>query len=134
MNRILQFTISYLGLLPYIYFLSDLYLFKLIHPNIIINIQPTKAFLKKIGKIRTVFLDGNGNIIQEEPASNLMQNPINVMAWLIKNLKEKGISLKKGDRISLGSVGKLFPLKKETSYTYVLKGFDKELSLNISIN
>ena len=99
-----------------------------------INIQPTKAFLKKIGKIRTVFLDGNGNVIQEEPASNLMQNPINVMAWLIKNLKEKGISLKKGDRISLGSVGKLFPLKKETAYTYVLKGFDEELSLSISIN
>jgi len=38
MNRILQFTISYLGLLPYIYFLSDLYIFKLIDSNIIINL------------------------------------------------------------------------------------------------
>ena len=37
MNRILQFTISYLGLLPYTYYLSDLYIFKLIDPNIIMN-------------------------------------------------------------------------------------------------
>ncbi len=99
-----------------------------------IIIQPTKDFLKKIESVYTVFLDGEGNIIQEEPASNLMQNPINVLAWLIKNLKEKGLTLDKGDRISLGSVGKLFPLKKETSYSYILKGFDEDLSLSISIN
>ena len=38
MNRILQFTISYFGLVPYTYLLADLYLFRSIEPNIILNI------------------------------------------------------------------------------------------------
>lgn len=99
-----------------------------------IAVQPTKDFLAKISKIKTVFSDDKNNIIQEAPASNLMKNPINVVKWLIKDLKKKGISLKKGDRISLGSVGKLFKLKKNTSYKYVLKGFENDLSLDLKIN
>ena len=39
MNRLLQFTISYFGLVPYIYLLADLYLFRSIEPNIILNIM-----------------------------------------------------------------------------------------------
>ncbi len=39
MNRILQFTISYFGLVPYTYLLADLYLFRSIEPNIILNIM-----------------------------------------------------------------------------------------------
>ena len=65
MNRILQFTISYLGLLPYIYFLSDLYLFKLIHPNIIINmiIFNTIIIYTFIGAIHWQWLQKDGNTI-----------------------------------------------------------------------
>ena len=65
MNRILQFTISYLGLLPYIYFLSDLYLFKLIHPNIIINmiIFNTIIIYTFIGAIHWQWLKKNGSTI-----------------------------------------------------------------------
>ena len=39
MNRLLQFAISYLGLVPYTYLLADLYLFRSIEPNIILDIM-----------------------------------------------------------------------------------------------
>ena len=43
-------------------------------------------------------------------------------------------ALKENDRISLGSVGKLFPLNKNTQYTYKFIGFKKELSLTLNVN
>jgi hypothetical protein len=65
MNRILQFTISYLGLLPYIYFLSDLYIFKLIDSNIIINliIFNTIIIYTFIGAIHWQWLQKDGSTI-----------------------------------------------------------------------
>ena len=65
MNRILQFTISYLGLLPYTFFLSDLYIFKLIDPNIIINmiIFNTIIIYTFIGAIHWQWLKKNGSTI-----------------------------------------------------------------------
>ena len=42
--------------------------------------------------------------------------------------------MKKGDRISLGSVGKLFPLTKNT-YTYYFEGYEQEkYKVKITIN
>lgn len=65
MNRIFQFTISYLGLLPYIYFLSDLYIFKLIDSNIIINliIFNTIIIYTFIGAIHWQWLQKDGSTI-----------------------------------------------------------------------
>ena len=65
MNRILQFTISYLGLLPYTFFLSDLYIFKLIDPNIIINmiIFNTIIIYTFIGAIHWQWLKKYGSTI-----------------------------------------------------------------------
>ena len=99
-----------------------------------IEVENSQEFLNKIGNIRTVFLDQSDNIIQEANSSNLMKNPINVLMWLIKDFNKRNITLKENDRISLGSVGKLFPLKPRTTYTYKFIGFKKELSLSININ
>lgn len=65
MNRIFQFTISYLGLLPYIYFLSDLYIFKLIDSKIIINliIFNTIIIYTFIGAIHWQWLQKDGSTI-----------------------------------------------------------------------
>ena len=63
-----------------------------------------------------------------------MGNPINVLMWLIKDFNNRNITLKANDRISLGSVGKLFPIKKNTQYTYKFIGFKKDLSLKVNIN
>ena len=67
--------------------------------------------------------DETGNIIQNSPGATLLGNPLNVVLWLIKEFNQRGITRKAGDRISLGSVGKLFPLKESNKeYTYTLEG------------
>ena len=54
-----------------------------------------------------------------------MGNPLNVLRWLIDDFNSREIVLKKGDRISLGSVGKLFPLTNNT-YKYYFEGYENE--------
>ena len=65
MNRFLQFTISYLGLMPYIYLLSDLYFFRFINPDIIINmiIFNTIIIYTFIGAIHWQWLQKDGSTI-----------------------------------------------------------------------
>ncbi len=89
-----------------------------------IEIKSSREFLIKLANIKTIFSSQKEGIIQEAMTSNLMGNPINVVFWLIKDFNKRGIKLKKGDRISLGSVGKLYPLSKNTSYSYKFSGFD----------
>ena len=65
MNRFLQFTISYLGLIPYIYLLSDLYFFRFINPDILINmiIFNTIIIYTFIGAIHWQWLQKDGSTI-----------------------------------------------------------------------
>ena len=90
--------------------------------------------MDKVANLETILLDQNNNVIQNAKASNLMGNPINVLMWLIEDFKKKGYVLKENDRISLGSLGKVFPLKEKTLYTYKYIGFKKELSLTLNVN
>ena len=63
-----------------------------------------------------------------------MGNPLKVLMWLITELNKKQITLNKGDRISLGSVGKIFPLTKNT-YKYYFEGFEnKKNVINLVVN
>ncbi len=97
-------------------------------------LEPSLAMVDKIANIEAVFEDAEGNLIQKVSLSNLMGNPLNVLLWLIKNFNEKGIVLKENDMISLGSVGKLFPLEKKT-YIYRLSLTPSDVSeLTVVIN
>ena len=88
-----------------------------------ISIQANQTFINALESMETIFTDETGNIIQNSPGSTLLGNPLNVVLWLIKEFNQRGLILKAGDRISLGSVGKLFPLKESNKeYTYTLEG------------
>ncbi len=97
-----------------------------------IKVDSSDDFLNKLANINTKLTDQNGKIIQEANTSNLMGNPINVIKWLINEYNKRGIILKKNDRLSLGSVGKLFPLLNDTSYSYTFEGLDKTISVKIN--
>ena len=93
-------------------------------PGILMQSNP--EFIESLANMQTVFQDEMGTIIQKSPGSTLMGNPMNVVLWLIEEFNRKGITLKAGDRLSLGSVGKLFPLKENNkTYTYTLKGISE---------
>jgi len=86
-------------------------------------VKATPEFVKAMADMETVLTDEKGEVIQSEPGSNLLGNPLKVVLWLVEEMKRQGKALKAGDRLSLGSVGKLFPLKEAgKTYTYTLKG------------
>ncbi len=86
-------------------------------------VQATPAFVQAMANMETVFTDETGEVLQSAPGSNLLGNPLKVVLWLVNEMKRQGKTLKAGDRLSLGSVGKLFPLKESgKTYTYTLKG------------
>ena len=99
-----------------------------------IKVKSNEEFLSQLANIKTIFKYKNGQIIQEAMSSNLMKNPINVLKWLINDFNKKGIKLKANDRISLGSVGKLYPLQSGKSYLYTFKGFGQSSSVSINTN
>ena len=98
--------------------------------------QSTPEFIQSLATMETIFEDEKGNIRQNSPGSSLMGNPMNVVMWLIEDFNKRGITLNAGDRISLGSVGKLFPLKEgNKTYTYTLKGISEiPVKSQITIN
>jgi len=103
-------------------------------PGILMQSDP--AFIKSLATMETVFQDEMGTIIQKSPGSSLLGNPMNVVLWLIEEFNNKGITLKAGDRLSLGSVGKLFPLKEgNKTYTYTLNGISEiPVKAEITVN
>ena len=100
-------------------------------PGILMQSNP--EFIASLASMETIFQDEMGTIIQKSPGSSLMGNPMNVVLWLIEEFNRKGIILKEGDRLSLGSVGKLFPLKEANkTYTYTLNGIS-EIPATVSV-
>lgn len=86
-------------------------------------IEATPAFVQALAAMETVFTDETGTVMQSAPASTLLGNPLRVVLWLVEEFKRRGETLKAGDRLSLGAVGKLFPLKEGgKTYTYTLNG------------
>jgi len=84
-----------------------------------IQVEATPAFLSMVQQAQTNFTDQNGKMVQQAPMSNLMGHPFNAVLWLIKQLQQQGKALQPGDYISLGAVGKLFPVAPaQQSYYY----------------
>jgi 2-oxo-hept-3-ene-1,7-dioate hydratase len=99
-------------------------------------VQATPKFVQSMADMETVFSDETGQVIQSMPGSSLLGNPLKVVLWLVDEMKRRGEILKAGDRLSLGAVGKLFPLKESgKTYTYTLKGLPGgPISASITVN
>ena len=93
-----------------------------------IKLKNDKEGVEKFTNLNTILADKNNNIIQSSRTKNLMGNPLNVLRWLIDDFNSKELVLKKGDRISLGSVGKIFPLTNNT-YIYYFEGYENEKNI-----
>lgn len=87
-----------------------------------IQVEATPTFLSMVQQAQTSFTDQNGKVVQQAPMSNLMGHPFNAVLWLIKQLQQQGKALQSGDYISLGAVGKLFPVSPaQQSYHYSIE-------------
>jgi 2-oxo-hept-3-ene-1,7-dioate hydratase len=71
-----------------------------------IPVQVTQAFADSLANMTVVLIDeadGNKELGRSQ-GNAIMGNPLNAAIWLAKSLKQAGISLKKGDLLSLGSL------------------------------
>lgn len=57
------------------------------------------------------FTDLDGKVLENNPGSVLLGNPLNSVLWLVKDLNAAGIRLKSGDLLSLGSFSQPYPAK-----------------------
>lgn len=99
-----------------------------------ISVETTDEFLSSLPQAQTTFIDASGKLIQAAPLKNLMEHPFNAILWLIPELKKHGLSLKQGDHVSLGAVGKLFPVNNtNNTFTYKID-LPNQQSLNAQIS
>ena len=54
---------------------------------------------------------GGGADLDTGFGRDVLEHPLNAVVWLAQNLQEQGLSLKKGDLVSVGSFSKLMPPK-----------------------
>ncbi len=69
-----------------------------------IPVVQSQAFLDALANMTVILTDENagGKELGRAQGSALMGNPINAAMWLARELKKDGITLKKGDLLSLG--------------------------------
>lgn len=70
--------------------------------------------LERLATMRVKVEDGNGNLVSSARGSDLMGHPLNPALFLVRKLREQGIRLAVGDRISLGSFASPQPAKDGT--------------------
>ncbi|WP_016954999.1 2-keto-4-pentenoate hydratase [Catenovulum agarivorans] len=87
-----------------------------------IKVTATEEFAHKLGNTRILVTDENKELIQTADTESILRHPLNALAWLIEKFNQQGLALKAGDKISLGSLGKLRPVEnnnKQIRYQFV---------------
>lgn len=82
--------------------------------------ENSSEFREKLSSMK-VTLSKDGEKLQEFPSSVILGDPLAAALWLVETLRADGKQLKAGDLISLGSIGKLYPVSPgamiEATYT-----------------
>jgi 2-keto-4-pentenoate hydratase len=88
-----------------------------------VAVEATPEFVAALAAMETEFTDESGRVIQRSGVSSLMGNPLRVVLWLVAECHRQGRTLRGGDRLSLGAVGRMFPLERGgKTFTYTLNG------------
>jgi 2-keto-4-pentenoate hydratase len=84
-----------------------------------IAVQRTPQFADALASMKIVVM-GGGDDLDKGFGSDVLDHPLNAVAWLAQDMARQGLALKKGDLVSVGSFSKLMPpkpgLKVEVQY------------------
>lgn len=69
-----------------------------------------------------LLLDRDGETIGESTGRALMEDPLNVVLWMVGEARNRGIKLKAGDWLSLGSLTPPMPVQAGERYTATYTG------------
>lgn len=68
----------------------------------------TPDFLAALETMKVIVQAADGTILAESPGSSVLGHPVESLLWLLS----KGVALKEGDLVSVGSIGPLMPPAK----------------------
>lgn len=76
----------------------------------------------RLADMTVKLVDDKGVVLDQGKGAAILDNPLNAVLWLAQDLKNAGITLKKGDLLSLGSFTRLLPPKSGQTVTAVYEG------------
>lgn len=75
-----------------------------------IEVTPGTPLLDALANMKVTLLTQDGEL-DSAPGSSILGHPLEAVLWLIGDLAQDGVSLKRGDLISLGSFSRLHPAR-----------------------
>ena len=79
-----------------------------------IPVEATPEFAQALAELQ-VYVNVNDALVMKVPGKAILGHPLNAVIWLARDLERRGETLKAGDLISLGSLGK--PLRMKAGQT-----------------
>jgi 2-keto-4-pentenoate hydratase len=80
-----------------------------------ITVKASPELVEALKNMTVRLVDQDGKELDSSKGSAILEQPLNAVLWLIKDLEASGISLKQGDLLSLGSFSRLLPPKPGTA-------------------
>lgn len=68
-------------------------------------VEANQEFLEAMAKMKVTMADSSGQLLTEGRGQDILGHPLNSVLFLLKELDKRGMSLRKGDLISLGTFG-----------------------------
>jgi 2-keto-4-pentenoate hydratase len=96
-----------------------------------IEVKATPELVEALANMTVKLLDQDGKELDSSKGSAILGQPLNAVLWLVKDLNDSGIALKKGDLLSLGSFSRLLPPKAGTGATMMYQGLPGNPSVGV---
>ena len=98
-----------------------------------IPIDGSPEALANLGTMKIIARDNTADtIVAENTGAATLGNPMNVVSWLIGDLKKAGHRLKAGDLISIGSFSPLVPVKAGQTVSVTYEGMAQPATVKVT--
>jgi 2-keto-4-pentenoate hydratase len=87
-----------------------------------VDVKASKALVEALASMTVKLVDQEGKEMETAKGTAILDQPLNVVLWLVKDLNASGTPLKKGDLLSLGSFSRLHPPKPGTGAKVTYEG------------
>jgi 2-keto-4-pentenoate hydratase len=87
-----------------------------------VDVNASPALVEALASMTVKLVDQDGKELETAKGTAILDQPLNVVLWLVKDLNDGGTSLRKGDLLSLGSFSRLLPPKPGTGAKVTYEG------------
>lgn len=96
-----------------------------------IEVKASQALVDALAGMTVRLVDHDGMELETAKGTAILEQPLNVVLWLVKDLNDGGIALKKGDLLSLGSFSRLLPPQPGTGAKVTYEGLPGNPSVSV---